>query len=129
MDWSDELLGYETALARRDRGAIDRPLESLLADDFVEFGSSGEILSRQMVADLLQQEPPRELSLDAFSATMLSNDVALLTYRAGGSNRSSIWLRTQGRWRLRFHQGTPPHDTASGPRRRTQPKGEVQRTR
>jgi glyoxylase I family protein len=105
-DWREVLLAYETALARRDARGTDRSLESLLADDFVEFGSSGEIWSRQMVVELLRREAPRAISLEAFSAALLSDGVALLTYRAGGSNRSSVWTRTRGVWRVRFHQGT-----------------------
>jgi ribonuclease HI len=35
----------------------------------------------------------------------------LLVFRAtdarGSTIRSSLWLRDGGRWRLRFHQGTP----------------------
>jgi len=45
-------------------------------------------------------------------------DVALLTYVSEArfdtlerANRSSLWVREGGRWRLRFHQGTPLSST------------------
>jgi hypothetical protein len=41
-------------------------------------------------------------------------DVALVTYISELQfttlelgNRSSLWVRSGGRWKLRFHQGTP----------------------
>lgn len=58
---------------------------------------------------------PVTLPLPAFRAEPLGDDIALATYLSeiwrGGSclctNRASIWGLSDGRWRLRFHQGTP----------------------
>ena len=45
------------------------------------------------------------------TAVRLSDDVILLTFRIVGSDRSSlrssVWVRSQGQWLIRFHQGTP----------------------
>ena len=89
----------------------------LLAADFIEFGSSGAVYSRQQILDGLLKESPMALSATDFSARVLSDGVVLVTYRgvsrdpAGGrewhSLRSSIWKLVDGRWLMTFHQGTP----------------------
>ena len=49
-------------------------------------------------------------------AVRVGEDVVLVTFRTTGpapdapvrpARRSSLWVRRDGRWRLRFHQGTP----------------------
>jgi len=92
-------------------------LRALLDADFLEFGSSGRTWTRNTIIELLQLEqrflPPE---IEDFRCVMLSDDVALLTYRTGRSDpdngervaslRSSVWTRKSGEWRMRFHQGT-----------------------
>jgi glyoxylase I family protein len=117
-DLRDRLLGYELALARRDPAAVDGDLIDLLTDDFLEFGQSGRVWTRETIAPLLGSSPDGSAGaaapeLEAFEVTRLGEGVALVTYRALGANRSSIWVRRDGRWRMRFHQGTPlPGDVA-----------------
>jgi glyoxylase I family protein len=124
-DLRDRLLGYELALARRDPAAVDGDLVDLLTDDFLEFGQSGRVWTRETIAPLLGSSPDGSAGaaapeggaaapeLEAFEVTRLGEGVALVTYRAHGTNRSSIWVRRDGRWRMRFHQGTPlPGDVA-----------------
>lgn len=41
---------------------------------------------------------------------MLSDEVALVTYRGAKANRASVWIRRDGQWQMRFHQGTPTDD-------------------
>ncbi len=89
----------------------------LLADDFIEIGSSGRIFDKQATIDGLQHESSVEILLTDYRARILAPDVILFTYRAirsasapaqaTQSLRSSIWKRLDGRWRLVFHQGTP----------------------
>jgi len=82
---------------------------TLLADEFVEFGSSGKIYDKQQIILLLQQEQGRtRTTLADFSARRLAADVVLVTYRVVESRtiRSSIWRSVDGRWRMVFHQGT-----------------------
>ena len=97
---------------RRSADDISR----LLADDFVEFGSSGRILSKQEVIDGLQREDSVELIISDFRVKVFSHGVVLVTYQAiqnksGGqknfSLRSSVWKLIEGRWQITFHQGTP----------------------
>jgi hypothetical protein len=96
----------------------------LLAADFIEFGSSGTVFSRQQILDGLARESPLELSAADFSARMLCDRVTLVTYRAmrrdpasgqeWHSLRSSIWKLVDGRWLMTFHQGTPHGKSSDG---------------
>jgi len=105
----EQLLGLEV------RRSTER-LTALLADDFVEFGSSGQVYSKKQVIAALREEAPTKLSLTEFESTMLSEDVVLVKYRATRhpkpgeqpvhSLRSSIWRRRDGQWQMVFHQGT-----------------------
>jgi|SRR5271165_555568 len=112
-----QLRGLEESLldsaVRRDG---DR-LRELLAEDFLEFGSSGRVWTRRSIIDLLATEmnffPP---SIEDFQCSFLAENVALVTYRTVRTDpksgeqlvslRSSIWTRRDGEWRMRFHQGT-----------------------
>jgi hypothetical protein len=98
------------AAIRRDR----KQVEALLAEDFLEFGSSGRIWTRAQILDLLATEIYTAATVKDFECSLLSEEVALVTYRAertrpdvqGSSLRSSIWTKKSGAWRMRFHQGT-----------------------
>ena len=89
----------------------------LLADNFIEFGGSGRVYSKQDAIDALAQEPSAERHLSDVRCAHISNDVILVTYRlfrrSNSSSalecslRSSIWRRSDGRWQMEFHQGTP----------------------
>ncbi len=89
----------------------------LLADSFLEFGSSGRAYDKREVLEFLRNETPAvAASLADFRATPLAPGVMLVTFRAiqqrdaGGpaseSLRSSVWKLAGGRWQLFFHQGT-----------------------
>jgi hypothetical protein len=87
---------------------------TLLADEFIEFGSSGRIYHKQQIILLLQQEQGGpQCTLADFSARRLAADVVLVTYRVVESRtiRSSIWRSTNGRWQMVFHQGTRTDNT------------------
>ena len=104
----EELLALERALADRDADGLEEGLLELLSDDFVEFGRSGTVWTRASIAPLLEAGPSRvRTRLEAFEVHELADGVVLVTYRAAGALRSSVWVRPDGRWRLRFHQGTP----------------------
>lgn len=89
-------------------------MEVVLADDFFEIGRSGRVWTRQEVITTQAHDIVVELPLADFVIHMISNDVALVTYRtvvpgkaSEGDNRASLWRRSGGRWQLVFHQGTP----------------------
>lgn len=89
-------------------------VDALLADDFFEFGSSGNVWTKRVIIERLRDETPIPRRVSDFAVTLLAPDVALVTYRvarlddaAGTTLRSSLWAREGDRWRMRFHQGTP----------------------
>ena len=106
----DELLRKEAALAARDPDAVDGGLMSLIADDFLEFGRSGRIWTRDSIRSVLEGPPSGPVSMENFEVAVLADDVALVTYRGASANRSSVWVRREGHWQMRFHQGTPTGD-------------------
>jgi len=92
-------------------------LEQLLHPQFHEVGRSGRAYSRETIVDFLaaQESQPVVLS-EAFSVSELGPGVALLNYRSAqveqGKSlvnhtlRSSVWIKTNAGWQLRYHQGT-----------------------
>ena len=107
----------EERLLREEVRRSPEKVEALLAPDFFEFGRSGAIWTRQQTIDGLTAEPTMDWSVTDFDARALSETVVLVTYRSvrrdpvsgneWHSLRSSIWLLTDGRWQIAFHQGTP----------------------
>lgn len=96
---------------RRNAAAVS----SMLTDEFREYGSSGHIFSKAEIIRALQCESPAHFSMKDFQASLLSEEIALVTYRAikdqpGSpvieSLRSSLWVFQEGRWQMHFHQGT-----------------------
>jgi hypothetical protein len=110
------LLACEEALldpaVRRDRARVD----ALLAEDFLEFGSSGRVWSREATLELLTSEDYTRPAMEDFKCAWIGEGVALVTYRTvrvdrssglrSVALRSSIWIEELGEWRVRFHQGT-----------------------
>jgi hypothetical protein len=108
----------------------------LLADDFIEIGSSGRVFDKRQIIDVLSREQKLELSGQNFSARSLAQDVVLVTYRAivrdltegkeRHSLRSSIWKLVNGQWQMVFHQGNQ-HCRAGGlsSNGRRFPQGEI----
>jgi len=86
---------------RASASALDR----LISERFVEFGSSGRIYSKQEVIAQILAAPNIKLSVTDFDVKLLSEVVALVTYRTEASLRSSIWRCEKGEWRIVFHQG------------------------
>ncbi len=104
---------------RRDR---ERVLE-LLAEEFEEFGASGLAWTRDEIVELLAEEEFEPPMLKDFRCRLIAPSAALVTYQTeridpwSGTpvavNRSSIWIEEHGRWRVRFHQGTPAEQEGS----------------
>jgi ribonuclease HI len=87
-------------------------LEALLHPDFVEVGASGRRWTRSQIIDALVDAPSvDDLQVSDLQSRALDTDVVLVTYsvrRAGTTTlRSSIWVRRELGWVVRFHQGTP----------------------
>jgi len=111
-DPTDELIALEHALWRADTRFDAAFMEWILADDFGEFGRSGRVYAR---ADTLAVKGDAiDARLRDIEVDLIAEDVALVTYVSEVrheaidlANRSSLWVRRNDRWQLRFHQGTP----------------------
>jgi hypothetical protein len=102
--------GLEEQLLQPEVRTSPESLAALLADEFIEIGSSGRVYNKQQIIDLLrhaggQGSPP---TLRDFSARQLAAEVILVTYSIVESQtiRSSVWKLIDGRWQMVFHQGT-----------------------
>ena len=92
-------------------------MDQVFAQDFFEFSRSGRTYARyEMLLEPTDfQEIAATIPLPEFRARHITDDVVQTTYVSevvydSGTqrgNRSSIWSRIDGGWRLRFHQGTP----------------------
>ena len=92
------------------RGDIGRTAV-LLHPDFTEIGSSGRMWTRDAMMMALEEDPGERTDIEILGAERIGAEAVLLTYRSyarsGATLRSSLWVLDGGRWRLRFHQGTP----------------------
>jgi len=126
MHSSDELLNktqfeeirqLEESLWRAESRFDKLLMDKVFAPDFFEFGRSGRTYSRtEMLFNEDEiQKIKATLPLPEFHARHLSKNVVQVTYISEviydgvvlRGIRSSIWSLMEGRWRLRFHQGTP----------------------
>lgn len=114
----------ERLLIALEMGLLDPAIRSsatqladLIADDFVEFGSSGETFDKeQIIAKLLAEteSTPQTRTAEDFTTRWLAEDTALVTFHAiravNGTTtktlRASIWKYRNTRWQMIFHQGT-----------------------
>jgi hypothetical protein len=91
-------------------------LDELLANEFLEFGSSGRIFNKAAIIAELKTESYTPPTILDFEARLLAPGLALVTYKttrhAGGPRpassalRSSLWVERDNRWQVLFHQGT-----------------------
>lgn len=120
-DLVDEIRELEEAMLRGETRADRARMDALLHPDFVEVGRTGRIWSRAETLDeITSADAAPTIHADDVAVTALADGVALVTYRSAHvgadgardrwSRRSSLWLRVEGTWRLRFHQGTPSDD-------------------
>jgi hypothetical protein len=86
----------------------------LLADGFVEIGSSGQTFTKEQAMAFLGAESTTRYTAADLKVQLLAPDVVLATYRACRhaeppvfTLRSSIWVQREGQWQILFHQGTP----------------------
>ncbi|WP_077618177.1 DUF4440 domain-containing protein [Bacillus sinesaloumensis] len=87
----------------------------LLADDFLEFGSSGKPYDKEALLTAVKGINTNSIkyTVTDFKINLLTSDVLLATYKTFRHNdtkyalRSSIWKKRQDKWQIVFHQGTP----------------------
>lgn len=109
-------------------------IDTLLAQDFEEIGSSGHITNRAQVVDwLMKKERDQRWRFANFRVRQLSPELVLVNYiaeklalpvtdniaiaeeekhkmlkseQASGSIRSSLWQHQHGCWKMVFHQAS-----------------------
>src|SRR5271157_2425266 len=64
-------------LVRKDRQRVS----ALLTEDFVEFGSSGKVWTREQILNLLAAEGYAPPTMEDFQCRQIANGVALVTYK------------------------------------------------
>ena len=111
----DEIIGFEKMLLDSSKRKDAQLLQQLLADDFVEFGTSGRIYNKKIIIERLGKEEPTYVEALNFRAVALASDVVQLTFKTRRKNadgsysaslRCSIWKLNGKQWQMFFHQGT-----------------------
>lgn len=120
VDLIDTLLPLEKKLLAVGADCDRACIESLLAEDFREFGATGKVWDRAGMVRELVRIPARRHRISEVRCTPLTEDQVMLHYRTvvngRESLRSSLWVHRDGRWQMQFHQGTlvPPKAEATG---------------
>jgi hypothetical protein len=89
----------------------ENELTKLISKEFVEYGSSGKIYSyTEAISGLLIETKEIEYKIIEMNVKKLSDKIYLLLYIMEINNiifnRSSIWKKDNGEWKIIFHQGT-----------------------
>jgi hypothetical protein len=99
---------------RPELGTTRAHLENMITDDFWETGASGRRYDRKFILDILEERsrnPGSDIwGTSEFRCQELAEDIYLLTYTLlqgkRKTRRLTIWQRTGGAWKARYHQGT-----------------------
>jgi hypothetical protein len=113
--WRDELLDLEQRLLDPSVRGSPQAVIPLLHPDFVEFGSSGRVYTKDMMVEMMLHQSPGVVRIRDFDVKEITPEVALVTYRTIGAEgmetrRSSVWVRGGAGWQIMFHQGTRLHE-------------------
>jgi len=114
---TQKFYNLETMLLKPEVRSSREELDKLLADDFIEFGSSGSVYRKpNTLANLTTNTDKVVYEVSDFEAKELSENFVLTTFKTKRtindidvvvSLRSSIWKKTDENWQIFFHQGTP----------------------
>lgn len=112
LNLKEHIYSLETTLLQEEvRKSVER-LKELIADDFVEYSSTGEIYNKESVLNRLPYEDDPQITMINFELKYLSPTSALTTFKVfikskmKYSLRSSVWQLNDGKWQMTFHQGT-----------------------
>ena len=103
----EQVVALELSLLDPEVRRSPERVERLLHPDFREFGASGHAWDRDAIVASLAADPGRGWEATDVVAREVADGVVLVTYRAAGSLRSSLWVGGPDGWQLLFHQGTP----------------------
>ncbi len=115
IEEQSELQALEEELWREETRFDIARMRELMSEDFFEFGMSGRTYSLEDTLAIAAQEIRAKIPLPDFSARSIYGSVVQVTYNSAVeydgkiiyARRSSIWIRENGAWKLKFHQGTP----------------------
>jgi ribonuclease HI len=105
----EHVVALERSLLSDEVRSDPAAVAALLHPDWAEIGRSGRLWTRDaMLASIGPAES--RVALEVLSVDRIDPDTILLVWRASCADRntlrSSLWVRTNGDWRQRFHQGT-----------------------
>jgi ribonuclease HI len=107
----DQVVALERSLLTDEVRSDPAAVAAVLDPGWTEVGRSGRVWTRE---DLLASigPLPEPVDLEVLGVDRVADGVLLLRWRAvAGSGpttlRSSLWVRSPGGWRQRYHQGTP----------------------
>jgi len=110
----EKLRELEESLWRPETRFDREYMEGILSPGFFEVGRSGRVHGREDTLSAPRQDIIARFPLKDFKVHFINENAVLVTYisevtynEVQVGNRSSIWVRTAGKWQLRFHQGTP----------------------
>ncbi|MBP6883974.1 MAG: DUF4440 domain-containing protein [Candidatus Pacebacteria bacterium] len=116
-DITNTIKELELSLLKPEIRSSREALDKLLADDFIEFGSSGNKYTKQDILKRLPSTLERvEYLVSDFNVDTPSENIAIATFKTERTTdgkdkvislRSSHWRKTDGSWQMFFHQGTP----------------------
>lgn len=110
-----KLQEIEASLWKQETRFNETYMRSILAEDFFEFGRSGKVYSIYVSLSAPNQEIRAKFPLKDFVVHEIDERVVLITYiievkydEIEIGNRSSLWIKNDIGWKLKFHQGTRP---------------------
>jgi hypothetical protein len=110
-----ELILKEESLLENSTRNTPRQIAELLDDNCVEFEASGKRRVYRRGERLENADGVLYIDSASVSSINLSENCVLLLYVGvkvnknirTKSNCSSVWKRSEGQWKMAFHQGTP----------------------
>lgn len=104
----EHVVAMERALLSDEVRSDPAAVAALLHADWAEVGRSGRLWTREEV--LAEIGPIEPVDVEVLSTSRVGEDAILLLWRTSTAERSTLrstlWVRTGGQWRARFHQGT-----------------------
>jgi hypothetical protein len=118
-DLQKTIYDLETSLLKPEIRSSVKDLDLLLADDFLEFGSSGKIYDKKNILERLPKDTeisPVQFVVSDFKVKELGENVVLATFKTDKISpnsvrvttlRASIWKKINENWQMFYHQGIP----------------------
>ncbi|WP_440056599.1 DUF4440 domain-containing protein (plasmid) [Pseudoalteromonas sp. T1lg65] len=115
----DILIQQEIALHQYHTRQSKSEINRLLHPQFYETGMSGNSYNFNAIVAMMEKEKPSNTTIHSqdYESIKLGDQAYLLVYKSAVvsglgqvnyfAKRSSVWIRNNAYWQLRYHQGTP----------------------